>query len=446
MGSSRLATVRVRTTLAAVVIVGLALVSASVGLVVATRHSVTENVRDSTTLFAQDIARQLDAGSAPGSLAVGDDEESLLQVIDTEGQVVRSSPVLAGRPPLADLDPGEHRDIGTPTDDDAFLAVAARTDDGRYTVLAARSSDVVSESTDTVVTLLLIGLPLLIAFVGATTWFMVGRTLRPVDAIRREVDEISTAQLHRRVPAPGSDDEIGRLAATMNRMLERLEQGQARLRRFVSDASHELRSPVTVIRQHSEVALAHPDRTTVGELAETVLAEDLRLQRLVDDLLLLARADEQTLNLHRRPVDLDDLVFAEAGRLRATTPLRIDTSAVSAGRIGGDAGSLRRMLRNLADNAARHASGTIAFSLIESDGHVVLDVDDDGPGVPETERQRVFERFVRLDEARARDDGGAGLGLSIVYHLVVAHAADITVADAPLGGARFEIRFPGLDA
>ena len=142
---------------------------------------------------------------------------------------------------------------------------------------------------------------------------VVGRALAPVEAIRAEVDAISAAALHRRVPDPPADDEIARLARTMNRMLDRLEQAQARQRRFVSDASHELRSPVASIRQHAEVALAHPDRTTTAELAETVLAEDLRLQRLVEDLLLLTRADEHTLALRRRPVDLDDLVFDEAG-------------------------------------------------------------------------------------------------------------------------------------
>jgi signal transduction histidine kinase len=155
-----------------------------------------------------------------------------------------------------------------------------------------------------------------------------------VEAIRAEVDAISGDALHRRVPDPPAGDEIGRLARTMNRMLGRLEQAQARQRRLVADASHELRSPVATIRQHAEVALAHPDRTTT-ELAGTVLAEDLRLQRLAEDLLLLTRADEHTLALRRRPVDLDDLVFDEARRVRGATGLRVDTTAVSAGRVEG---------------------------------------------------------------------------------------------------------------
>jgi HAMP domain-containing protein len=204
--------------------------------------------------------------------------------------------------------------------------------------------------------------------VAAITWVVVGRALAPVEAIRAEVDAISAAALHRRVQVPPADDEIGRLARTMNRMLGRLEQAQARQRRLVSDASHELRSPVAAIRQHAEVALTHPDRTTTAELAATVLAEDLRLQRLAEDLLLLTRADEHTLTLRRRPVDLDDLVFEEARRLRDGTGLRVDTGAVSAGRVDGDAAGLRRVLRNLGENAARHAVGRLAFSLAERDG------------------------------------------------------------------------------
>jgi signal transduction histidine kinase len=230
----------------------------------------------------------------------------------------------------------------------------------------------------------------------------------------------------------------------MNRMLERLEQAQARQRRLVSDASHELRSPVAAIRQHAEVALAHPDRTTTAELAETVLAEDLRLQRLAEDLLLLTRADEHTLGLRRRPVDLDDLVFDEARRLRGVSRLRVDTTAVSAGRVDADAAGLRRVLRNLGDNAVRHAAGQVAFSVAERDGVVRLRVDDDGPGIPEADRERVFERFVRLDDARARDDGGSGLGLAIVAELVAAHGGTVAITPSPTGGTRVEVALPRL--
>jgi signal transduction histidine kinase len=167
---------------------------------------------------------------------------------------------------------------------------------------------------------------------------------------------------------------------------------------------------------------------------------------LVDDLLLLTRADEHTLQLQQRPVDLDDLVFEEAQRLRDGTSLRVDTTRVSAGRVSGDRGALWRALRNLGDNAVRHASSQVAFTLAEQNGAVVLDVDDDGPGIPPADRQRVFERFVRLDDARARDAGGSGLGLAIVAEVVNAHRGTIAIDDSGLGGARFEVRLPAIDS
>jgi signal transduction histidine kinase len=329
-------------------------------------------------------------------------------------------------------------------EDDEFMAVAA--DAGSYTVIAGRTLDTVTESTEVVTNLLIIGLPILLVVAALTTWLVVGRALAPVESIRREVDAISSADLDRRVPSPPGNDEIARLATTMNDMLGRLERGQARQRRFVADASHELRSPVASIRQHAEVAQAHPDRITVGALAETVAAENLRVERLVDDLLLLTRADEHTLQLQQRPVDLDDLVFEEAQRLRDGTSLRVDTTRVSAGRVSGDRAALWRALRNLGDNAVRHASSQVAFTLAEQNGAVVLDVDDDGPGIPLADRQRVFERFVRLDDARARDAGGSGLGLAIVAEVVNAHRGTIAIDDSGLGGARFEVRLPAIDS
>ena len=444
---ARLGTVRVRTTTIAVVVVGVALIAGAFTLVTLLRTSLIDQLRTAAELRATDVADVLVSGTAPTALAVNDDEDLAVQVIDPRGRVVSSSPNLEGEPPMAELRPGHstqahNLSIGDDDDDFMIVAVAAPTPAGDFTVLVARTSEMVAESTGVVIGMLGAGLPLLLLIVGLTTWRVVGRALAPVEAIRSEVDDISAAELHRRVPNPAGHDEIARLAATMNRMLDRLEHGQARQRRLVSDASHELRSPVATIRQHAEVALAHPGRTTTRELAETVLEENLRVQRLVEDLLLLARADERTLNLNRRTVDLDDIVFEETSRLRATTSLRIDTTGVSAGRVLGDPGQLRRLVRNLADNAARYASSSVAFRLGSDGGSVVLDVDDDGPGIPETERERVFERFVRLDDARDRDRGGTGLGLAIVAEIATAHGATVSVQRSPQGGARFQLRLP----
>jgi signal transduction histidine kinase len=387
-------------------------------------------------------------GTSGGSLRGEDRDDEFVQVLDSQGRVVDSSPNLEGKEAVLRLAPGDSERLeGLSFEDDQFLVVAtsADTPDGPVTVMVGRTLESVTESSQVVVNLLATGFPLLLAVVAATSWRVVGRALAPVDAIRDEVDAISTAELHRRVPDPPGRDEIARLAATMNEMLARLEEGHDRQRRFVSDASHELRSPVASIRQHAEVALTHPKQLSVEELAEVVLEEDVRLQRLVEDLLLLTRMDEGTVHLRRAPVDLDDILLEEAQRLRGTTGLRIRTGGVSAGRVSGDSGQLEKLVRNVTENAARHARSTVELSLTEADGEVLLRVDDDGKGIPPRERERVFKRFVRLDEARARDAGGSGLGLAIVAEIAAAHGGSVAALEGSLGGLRIEAHLPRLE-
>lgn len=446
-------TVRVRLTIGAAVVVGIALLVGAAAVVTVMRQTLLDNLQQTAEFRAADIAHALGATAATPPLDAFPDEQ-LVQVLDAAGGVVVSSTNVAGRPALAIPPPGGSIRLDEPiADEGAFLAVSAEADSavGPRTVVVARSLDDVTELTEPLTRVLLVGLPALLLVVGLTIWRIVGRALAPVDAIRREVDEISGRRLDRRVPEPARRDEISRLAATMNRMLGRLEESQTRQLQFVSDASHELRSPVASIRQHSEVALAHPDRTTVPELAATVLAEDLRVQRLVDDLLLLARSDEQDIASDAMVVDLDDVVFAEATRLRGQVSfgqlrdgLLINVHGVSAGRVRGDSAGLRRMISSLGDNAVRHARSTVSFALSEDDrdGAVVLRVDDDGPGIPLEQRERVFERFVRLDDARARDAGGSGLGLAIVEAVARTHGGTAAVSESPGGGARVEVRLP----
>ena len=438
----RLATIRAITTIVATIVVAIALVVGAAGLIAALRRTMVDELAEAARAQAADVVRQLEAGRPP-VLEVGGADEQLIQVLTAAGAVVAASPNMAGRPAVVRLAPGQSARVVTPLDDDEFVAVAegAQTSDGPRIVLVARALVDVLDTTTVITRLLVIGLPLMVAVVALTTWFAVGRALAPVEAIRREVDAISAAQLHRRVPQPKADDEIGRLAVTMNRMLERLESARNSQRRFVSDASHELRSPITTIRQHAEVALAHPDRVTAAELAEVVLAEQQRMQRLVEDLLLLARADEHV-PLPRAAVDLDDLAFEEGHRLRSATSKRVDTSGVNAVRVQGDADALRRMVRNVGENAVRHASSRVDVTLVERGEEVVLTIDDDGPGIPATERARVLQRFVRLDEARSRDEGGSGLGLSIVDEVVRAHGGSMSIEQSPLGGARIVITLP----
>nr|WP_249409091.1 ATP-binding protein [Frigoribacterium sp. CFBP 8751] len=317
-----------------------------------------------------------------------------------------------------------------------------------YGVVAARSLDEASAASSASLVTLGVAIPVALLVLGVTTWLVVGRALRPVESMRREVDAVTAQSLSRRLPDPGGSDEIARLARTLNGMLDRLDSSATAQRRFVGDASHELKTPLATIRQHAEVALLHPGSIDGAALADTVLGEEARLTALVQGLLVLARADEGALGVTRRPVDLDDLVVAETARLRGVArpdgrgSLAVDATAVGPARVDGDEGLLGQVVHNLVANAARHADTRVAVALDERDGRAVLTVDDDGAGVAEADRERVFERFVRLDEARARDSGGSGLGLAIVREIVRVHGGSVSITTSPLGGARFVVDLP----
>ena len=322
----------------------------------------------------------------------------------------------------------------------AVTSVALPAALGEVSIIAASPLSEVSRSIDTLARTLLFAIPSLVALVGCLAWWVTGRALRPVHAITRRVADISATSLHERVPEPGGNDEVGELARTMNEMLGRLEHADLRQRQFVSDASHELRSPVASIRTELEVALLTPDHTDWRQVADNVLAEDARLDRIVGDLLTLARLGEQPNPGAGADVDLDDVVLAEAARTRRVV---VDTSAVAPARTLGRAEELARMAGHLLDNAARHARVRVATG-VEHDvmGRPTFWVDDDGAGVPVDQRTSIFERFGRLDEGRARDQGGAGLGLAVVRRIAERHGGTVEVTDSPLGGARFIVRLP----
>jgi signal transduction histidine kinase len=282
---------------------------------------------------------------------------------------------------------------------------------------------------------------MLVVVVGTAVWILTGRALRPVERIRKEVEAIRAQDLHRRVPEPTTGDEIERLARTMNAMLARLEAANESQRRFVADASHELRSPLASIRAQLEVSLAYPDRGDRTAIDQEMLTDTIRLQRLVDDLLVLSRADTTNGSATRHvPVDLDDIVLREARRLRATTSHRVDTTGVSGAQVVGDPDQLARVVRNLLDNAARHATSSIWVTLTEMDPGTRMTVTDDGPGIPPGQEKEIFRRFTRLDDARVRDHGGSGLGLAITHAIVEAHGGTISVENAP--GASFCVTLP----
>ncbi len=416
--------VRLRTTVGAVVVVAVALVAGAVVLVALQSSGLRDGIENAAEERASALADQIEADGLPSRVGAddGDEDEFVVQVTDPSGRVV--------------LGPDNLPSSG-------YLVVSDKTEGGgaRYVVRVAASLEDVAESTDTLIPLLLVGVPVLLLVVGATTWWVVTRALAPVERIRREVLEIGEERLDRRVPVPESGDEIHRLATTMNQMLERLEASRQRQQRFVSDSSHELRSPLASLRQSAEVAQTHPEALPAGELADVVLSETLRMQRLVEQMLLLTRTDEGRAADVRREVDVDDLVRTEASRIRREG-LTVDTSAVATGRVLGDEFALGQVVRNLLDNAARHAASRIAVGVVRDEGRVVLTVDDDGAGVPPEQRERVYERFVRLDEARTRDGGGSGLGLAIVREITGAHGGETSIAESPWGGARFVVTLP----
>ncbi len=438
----RPASVRTRTTLAALVVVVVALLVAAVALVLTVRSSLHGAAESTAEQQAGAIAAQVDGGGLPAAGEPDDDEpddepdDVVWQVTDADGRVLAASASLNGDAlPVRD---GERARL--PGGEHAYLVVTEETAEGGDVAVAVSLEDV-DETTAALALPLLLGLPLLALVVGTTTWLVVGRALRPVERIRTEVERISGSSLERRVPEPATRDEVGRLARTMNAMLARLQDARDRQEQFVGDASHELRSPLASLRQAAEVARAHPGALPEGELAETVLEESVRMQVLVDQLLALTRAGEGRERAPRGDVDLDDLALAEVRRV-ARPGLVTDTTGVGAGRVHGDPVALGQVVRNLVDNAARHAVSRVAVTVTQSGAAVVLVVDDDGPGVPPSDRERIFERFVRLDEARARDAGGSGLGLAIVREVVAGHGGTVVVESSALGGARFVVRLP----
>lgn len=327
--------------------------------------------------------------------------------------------------------------VRAPVDPDGLIFDIRPFDGVDYVVFADVSG--IERGIDQIRTMVWTSVPVLVVAGGLIAWLLTGRALRPVHRITTRVGEISSGNLHERVPEPGTGDEIADLAATMNAMLDRLEVDDRRLRQFISDASHELRSPVAVLRSEAEVARRTPERTSVESLADGVLAESTRLQQIVEDLLVLARGEERHAGAQWTEVDVDDIVLAQSGRRRN---LPVDTSAVSAGRILGTPELVSRIVNHLLDNASRHGNGRVEVGVTADAEGVRLWVDDDGPGVPLGDRARIFERFTRLDDARSRDRGGAGLGLAVVAESVRSLGGRIDVEDAPIGGARFIVRLP----
>lgn len=470
--------VRARAALGATLVVAIALTAAGLAVLMVLRGNLTDRAGLEAEVAAREVAGQLALGAAYAELELGDEDTHPVQVTDEQGRVVAVSrdleaisgtgtarvvPVRSAPAPSPGDDDDDDDDDGSDpargevssdppdfvngsatvdgdTADYRFAAVEATTgQDVTLTVHAGAPLAAEQEAVDTVRTSMLTGLPLVLLVVAGVTWLVTRRALRPVEGIRREMAAITASEdLSRRVPEPDSRDEIARLARTTNETLTVLEASVGRQRRFVADASHELRSPIASLRTQLEVGEAHPELLDVpGAVADTV-----RLQALAADLLLLARLDAGE-RPGRTAVGLGALVREEVSQRTADRiPPEVSAADHGALEVAGSRGQLARVVGNLLDNAQRHAERSVAVSVREDQGDVLVEVTDDGAGVPEAERDRVFERFVRLDDARSRDDGGAGLGLAIARDVASRHGGTLTVGEAPGGGALFTLRLP----
>ena len=428
---------RARLTVLATVLVALALVAGTVLLVVALHRSLVAGLDESARQRAGDVATLVDTGqlSDPIPVAAG---TPLVQVVDAHDRVRAASP--GGDrlvPILRPHDVGAVRDGAVRTVDGSRLGLSgqlrvvgepAGTADEPQTVLVAMALSEVESSVQVVRTAMLIGAPLLVAGFAVMCWFVVGSALRPVAALRQGAEEITATRPAGRLPVPAAEDEVRRLAVTLNDMLDRLERSSARQRSFVADAAHELRSPLTAIRAQLEVARAHPGDADWPETATDALVDVERLSRLVDDLLVLARIEDG--GRHPRPESVDLGQIADDVVARTVTDVTLRRSGDDDVAVLGDVDALTRVVSNLVDNAARHARTGVTIDVRRQPGDGVrMTVADDGPGIPAEDRTRVFERFTRLDGARSRDAGGSGLGLSIVRELVRAYGGDVRLED-----------------
>ncbi|MGV9497231.1 ATP-binding protein [Streptomyces sp. NPDC003642] len=460
--------VRARATLGATLVVAVALVAAGAAVLLSLRSNLMGEAGTQAERSARAVAAELAAGTPYDKLSGLDGDIGPVQVLDEDGRLVAVSEDLerisgtdsdrvkaqgAGRRAGDDEDDSEGSDralepgeisaetvfsngsatVDGDTEDYRYAAVEVETPDrGTLRVYAGAPLAAEHGAVRTALTVMLIGFPLLLGVVAGVTWLVTRRALRPVEGIRREMAAITRSEdLARRVPEPDTHDEIARLASTTNETLAALETSVERQRRFVADASHELRSPIASLRTQLEVAAAHPELLDLdGAVEDTV-----RLQRLAADLLLLARLDAGERPNDTR-VDLAGLAREEA---EGRTGVSVEAEPVE---VTGSRGQLGRVLANLLDNAQRHARSAVTVSVRREGDRAVVGVADDGDGVPEADRERIFERFVRLDAARSRDDGGAGLGLAIARDVAVRHGGTLTAGRGPAGGALFELRLP----
>jgi signal transduction histidine kinase len=446
--SVRRLSLRARLLLVSVVALAVGLAAGGVVLVAVLNFALLRAVNTEALDTAEGVAKLVDQNQLSQPIPVTPGMQ--VQVVDAQNRVVSVSATADRLVPI--LYPGELRDLGDrqgmviPGDRIGLqgqvrvVAVTAGPPTAPVHVLVARSTADVSQGVHLLRVTLLIAFPLLVALLAAVSWRVLGAALSPVEALRTGAEEITGGARPGRLPVPHSNDEIHRLAVTLNGMLHRLDAARARQRAFVADAAHELRSPLTNMRTELEVAQRLPESTDWPALADDLLTDVDRLARLVSDLLLLARADDaatRPAQTTTEEVELGQLLAEVAGRYPAVAYQRPAAPL----RTVGERDALGRVVANLLDNATRHAADRVVLSVAADGAYQRIEVVDDGPGIPAADRERVFHRFTRLDDARARDAGGSGLGLAIVRELVRRHGGTATLGDAR-PGLRVEVRLP----
>lgn len=438
-------TLRLKATLVGTLLFAALLAGGALLLVSTVENRLTEVADQLSRSRVEDLLHLARTGDLPKVVSNVSDN-GMAQVVDQRGRVLAASANILGRPAVSRLGGSEkphQRTFVGPDDHEketyrVWYASGGGTD-GRVTVYIGDSLESMNDASAALRTSLGIGLPFVVLALGVVIWAVIGRTLARLDRIRAEVDRISEENLGARVAGDGVDDEVGRLAATMNAMLGRLDGAAQRQRDFVADVSHDLQSPLAAQRVALEVALAHPDDIDADALRQEVLGTTTQMERMVRDLLVLASLDAGTTAV-RRLIDLDDLVLEEATRARTGSRVRIDTTQVSAAPAYVDPDDVRRIVRNLLDNAETHARSRVDVIVTADEGHAQLDVTDDGAGIPPDQRDQIFDRFRRGDAAR-RQDGGTGLGLAIARSLAQRGGGTLELIDSR-AGARFRLILP----
>ncbi len=433
--------VRARITAVSTLVVLVVLGAVAAALLASQRSLLTEHLDESLTSDGLAQVERYQRDGDPTLGRIGDDDAAA-QLVDGRGRVLAATSNLTGRPPLVAVAPASARTVELFDGEPRYRLVGQEV--GPLLAVTAAPLDDIDESVTALRRGLLIAIPLLVAVLGVVIWLIVGRTLRPVESIRREVADITGQRLDRRVPEPGGDDEIARLARTMNAMLARVEHAAERQRRFAADASHELRSPLTRMRSEIEVDLLHPDTADAAATRRSALEELDGLTRLVEDLALLARLDADAPQQATEPAALHTIAAEVAGGSVAMARVPVDLSGVHPATVQARPAELRRIVQNLLDNALRHAHRQVALEVRADESRAELVVLDDGAGVAAADRERIFERFTRLDEARQRATGGTGLGLAIARELTEQVGGTLTVGQHADGRTAFVATFPAV--